>query len=111
MSFRCHSGTTGDFCALGCISDYGNCSGPSLIASWRNAQKYSIADQNQGGKYYFDPSAQLFWTWDTAQLMQRKFTDIVDKLNIGGVMAWSLGEDSYDWSHVNVLKTQVGLRA
>lgn len=43
--------------------------------------------------------------------MQRKFTDIVDKLKIGGVMAWSLGEDSYDWSHVNVLKTQVRLRA
>jgi chitinase len=42
--------------------------------------------------------------------MQRKFIDIVDKLKIGGIMAWSLGEDSYDWSHVNVLTTEVGLR-
>ncbi|CRG82815.1 Putative phosphatidylinositol N-acetylglucosaminyltransferase subunit C [Talaromyces islandicus] len=71
----------------------------------------SIGVESVGGQYYFDTIAHIFWMWDTPQLMQRKFTDIVNKLKMGGVMAWSLGEDSYDWSHVNVLKAQVRMRA
>lgn len=106
-----YSGTTDAYCALGCLSDYGTCGGTSLTDSWRTAQKYGIADQVQGGQYYYDTNGRIFWTWDTPALMERKFAEIVDKLKIGGVMAWSLGLDSHDWSHVEVLKTQVGLRA
>ena len=44
--------------------------------------------------YFFDEGERLFWTWDTEALMRRKFVDIVEGMGLGGVMAWSLGEDS-----------------
>jgi hypothetical protein len=109
----------GTKCASGCCSQYGNCgtspahcsgacqhafgtgcTDTDVAASWQNAAKYGVTDQQAGGQYYFDPANRLFWTWDTPELISRKFDDIVRKYNLGGVMAWSLGEDSYDWSHI-----------
>ncbi|KAJ4307808.1 hypothetical protein N0V94_009607, partial [Neodidymelliopsis sp. IMI 364377] len=71
-----------------------------VAASWQKAAKYGVTDQQAGGQYYFDSENRLFWTWDTLDLISRKFDDIVRKYDLGGVMAWSLGEDSYDWSHI-----------
>jgi GH18 family chitinase len=50
----------------------------------------------------------MFWTWDTTEIMAQKFDNIVKPLQLGGVMAWSLVEDSYDWSHV--LALQAGMK-
>lgn len=109
----------GTKCASGCCSQYGNCgtspehcsgacqhafgtgcTDADVAGSWQNAAKNGVTDDSAGGQYYFDAANRLFWTWDTPDLITRKFTDIVHKYGLGGVMAWSLGEDSNDWSHV-----------
>ncbi|KAL1968105.1 hypothetical protein VTN77DRAFT_2235 [Rasamsonia byssochlamydoides] len=100
-------GTTDDYCQTGCLSDYGICKGVSVIDSWRKALSNGKTDEEAGGQYYWDADNQLFWTWDTPALMARKFTEIVSAKQLGGVMAWSLGEDSYDWSHVKALRDGV----
>jgi chitinase len=109
----------GTKCASGCCSQYGNCgtspehcsgacqhafgtgcTDADVAGSWQNAAKNGVTDEKAGGQYYFDADNHLFWTWDTPDLISRKFDDIVRKYNLGGVMAWSLGEDSNDWSHI-----------
>ncbi|KAF9889859.1 hypothetical protein FE257_006949 [Aspergillus nanangensis] len=100
-------GTGDDFCQAGCLSDYGECKGISLVDSWRRAQKDGVTDEKAGGQYYFDKENGLFWTWDTPALIERKFKDIVDAEKVGGVMAWSLGEDTLDWSHLKAMEKGV----
>ncbi|KAJ4984401.1 Chitinase 1-like protein 1 [Stagonosporopsis vannaccii] len=109
----------GTKCASGCCSQYGNCgtspehcsgacqhafgtgcTDADVAGSWQNAAKGGVTDEEAGGQYYYDATNGLFWTWDTPDLISRKFHDIVHEYGLGGVMAWSLGEDSYDWSHV-----------
>lgn len=109
----------GTKCASGCCSQYGNCgtspehcsgacqhafgtgcTDADVAGSWQNAAKNGVTDEKAGGQYYYDAANSLFWTWDTPDLITRKFNDIVRKYNLGGVMAWSLGEDSNDWSHI-----------
>lgn len=92
---------------MGCLSDYGTCKGVSITDSWRKAQKDGKTDEEAGGQYYWDGDNQLFWTWDTPALMAKKFTEIVSAKKLGGVMAWSLGEDTYDWSHVKAMRDGV----
>ncbi|PVH91158.1 carbohydrate-binding module family 18 protein, partial [Periconia macrospinosa] len=109
----------GKRCATGCCSQYGmcgvskehcsgacqyafgtGCTGKDVAGSWQLAAKHGV---EAGGQYYFDAQNRLFWTWDTPATISRKFKDIVRRHNLGGVMAWSLGEDSFDWSHVKGL--------
>jgi chitinase len=66
-----------------------------------------ITDEDAGGEYYFDKENNVFWTWDTADLIARKFEEIVKARGLGGVMAWSAGEDGEDWSHVLALQKGV----
>ncbi|KAF2867435.1 glycoside hydrolase superfamily, partial [Massariosphaeria phaeospora] len=113
-------------CATGCCSQYGNCgttpahcSGAcqhafgtgctdvDVFASWQRAKNNGSTDEKAGGEYYFDRDSNLFWTWDTPALISRKFEDIVREYNLGGVMAWSLGEDSYDWSHIRQMALEL----
>jgi hypothetical protein len=68
---------------------------------------HGVTDRKAGGQYYFDPANKLFWTWDTPELMSAKFDAIVHKYNLGGVMAWSLGEDSFDWSHIKTIAKEL----
>ncbi|GKZ77417.1 hypothetical protein AnigIFM56816_010716 [Aspergillus niger] len=103
-------GTTDDFCQAGCLSDYGTCKGISITDSWRRAQENAKLDDVMGGEYYFDDQVNVFWTWDTADMIARKFTDIVDKLGLGGVMAWSLGEDTLAWEHLGAMQEGVAAR-
>ncbi|KAI1857039.1 hypothetical protein JX265_008528 [Neoarthrinium moseri] len=93
-------GSSAAHCGTGCQSDYGTCSGPAILDSFSKALKNGITDDEAGGQWYWDADAELFWTYDTVALMQRKYTEIVKARGLGGVMAWSLGEDSYDWSHL-----------
>ncbi|KAJ5198155.1 uncharacterized protein N7498_007272 [Penicillium cinerascens] len=100
-------GTADDFCMAGCLSDYGTCKGISITDSWRRAEKYGKTDEKEGGQYYWDKDTNLFWTWDTPALIAEKFKDIVEAKNIGGVMAWSLGEDTYKFAHLDAMQDGV----
>ncbi|KAI1190207.1 glycoside hydrolase family 18 protein [Nemania serpens] len=66
------------------------------------------ADQDEGGQWYWDPATSYFWTWDTPELVARKFEKIIKAKGLGGVMAWSLGEDSADHAYVKAI--QAGLK-
>ncbi|KAF2646499.1 glycoside hydrolase, partial [Massarina eburnea CBS 473.64] len=116
----------GTKCATGCCSQYGNCgvskehcSGAcqhafgtgcldaDVAGSWQIAKAKGVADEKQGGQYYYDASNQLFWTWDTPEFMASKFKAIVEKFGLGGVMAWSLGEDSAGWNHIRQMGKEI----
>lgn len=64
-------------------------------------------DAEMGGQWWWDASQEMYWTWDTVELMQQKFDEIVGPMGLGGVFAWSLGEDSYDWSHLKAMRDGV----
>lgn len=82
-------------------------SSASITSSWSKAKSNGITDEEAGGQYYWDSDAQLFWTWDTPDLISQKFTDIIAETGLGGVMAWSLGEDSSDWSELKAINAGV----
>jgi chitinase len=67
----------------------------------------SVTDEERGGQWWWDSENELFWTFETVELIQRKFDEIVSAKGLGGVMAWSLGEDSYDWSHIKAISKGV----
>lgn len=66
-----------------------------------------IADEEQGGQWWWDADEEVYWTWDTADLIARKFSEIVVPKKLGGVFAWSLAQDSYDWSRFKALQAGV----
>ncbi|KAI0837170.1 glycoside hydrolase family 18 protein [Hypoxylon sp. FL0890] len=74
--------------------------GPSVLSSGK-------ADTENGGEWFWDSSTSYFWTWDTPDFIAQKFEQIVKARNLGGVMAWSLGEDSSSWTYIKAL--QAGL--
>jgi Glycosyl hydrolases family 18 len=94
------SGSTADYCGPGCQTGYGACNGPSITDSFRKALANAQYDGANGGEWYWDANATLFWTWDTPDIIARKFAQIVQPKGLGGVMAWSLAQDSRDWSHL-----------
>jgi len=97
-------GNTTAHCGLSCQSAYGTCSGATAGDSWPNAVAKAVTDEVLGGKYYWDPTAQLFWTMDSPEIIARKFDEIVKAKGLGGVFAWSAGDDSYDWSHLKAVQ-------
>ncbi|KAH1535640.1 hypothetical protein KXV70_002142 [Aspergillus fumigatus] len=103
-------GTGDDFCQAGCLSDYGECKGISVTDSWRRALKDGKTDEEAGGQYYWDSTVNLFWTWDTPAIIDRKFKDIVNAEKLGGIMAWSLGEDTLNWEHLKAMQKGLGKR-
>jgi chitinase len=64
-------------------------------------------DAQMGGQWWWDAETQMYWTWDTVELMARKFDEIVRPKGLGGVFAWSLGEDANDWSHLKAMRDGV----
>ncbi|OTB00123.1 glycoside hydrolase family 18 protein [Hypoxylon sp. CI-4A] len=118
-SFTCGSGccsqygfcgASAEYCALGCQTAYsgpGACSGPDLVDAFRKALAHGVLDEKEGGMWYWDPDTKFFWTWDTPALMQRKMHEIVGAKGLGGVMAWSLGEDSAGWTHIQTVSHAV----
>ncbi|PHH54434.1 Endochitinase B [Ceratocystis fimbriata CBS 114723] len=69
----------------------------SVADSFKEAFENGIEDVENGGQWYVDLDTSLFWTWDTPALIERKFDEIVAPKRLGGVMAWSMAEDSHDW--------------
>ncbi|KAF6836914.1 Chitinase 1-like protein 1 [Colletotrichum musicola] len=102
-------GDTAAHCGNGCQSDYGICNGTSTLSSFKTAIANGHTDEERGGQWYWDPAGPFFWTWDTPALVARKFDEIVKARGIGGVAAWSLGEDSYDFGLLKAI--QAGVRA
>ncbi|CZT12653.1 related to class V chitinase [Rhynchosporium graminicola] len=99
-------GTTAGHCSS-CLADYGKCDTVSISTLFKQALGNGTTDEVAGGEYHFDKANNQFWTWDTPDLIHRKFEQIVKAKNLGGVMAWSAGEDSYDWSRILALQAGV----
>ncbi|CAJ2509867.1 Uu.00g057670.m01.CDS01 [Anthostomella pinea] len=99
-------GSSAEHCRAGCQTAWGGCQGPDTVASLQNALKYGQTDWSIGGQSYLDTTTtpNLFWTFETVELMQQKYDRIVAGLGLGGVMGWSLGEDSYDWAFVKAMQ-------
>ncbi|KAG9234766.1 putative glycosyl hydrolase, family 18 [Amylocarpus encephaloides] len=100
-------GSSSDYCGTNCLSDYGNCTAVSATTLFRSAMANGTTDEDAGAEYYYDSANNVFWTWDTPQLIAKKFTLIVKSRHLGGVIAWSGGEDSYSWSHLLALQSGV----
>ncbi|RKF56067.1 putative extracellular chitinase, partial [Erysiphe neolycopersici] len=99
------SGDTSDYCNNCQGPEFGSgCQSRSITTLFQTAMASGTTDEIAGGQYYFDRANNLFWTWDTATLIERKFNDIVMARGLGGVMAWSLAQDSYDYSHILALQ-------
>jgi chitinase len=115
--FKCSSGCCGQYgycgtspehCGGGCQYNFGTgCTGADVYGSWQRAAKSGSYDEEAGAQYFYDAKENLFWTWDTPEVVALKFDKIVKGMGLGGVMAWSLGEDSYDWSHIKAMAAGV----
>lgn len=81
---------------------------PKEVAeSFQRALDDGTYDDKQGGYYYWDEQEDMFWTFDTADAISRKFPLIVDKRRLGGVFAWGLGEDAPVYEHLKALSDSV----
>nr|QDJ94325.1 chitinase chiA5 [Cordyceps cicadae] len=79
----------------------------NYVGDFDQVVKNSKADEDEGGQWYWDSATKFYWTFDTPEFIAKKFTDIVKARGLGGVMAWSLGLDSNDWSHVKAMQAGV----
>lgn len=108
-------GDTTAHCGTGCQGSYGTCTDgdkKTTAQSFADALANGQTDTENGGQWYVDSEAGLFWTYDTPELVTQKFTDIIAAKGLGGVMAWSLAEDSNDWSLLKAMQDGVkGLSA
>ncbi|KOS19894.1 Chitinase A1 [Escovopsis weberi] len=81
------------------------------VANWSgdlvNALQNGQADKEKGGQWYWDATKHVFWTWDTPEFVAQKFADIIEARGLGGAMAWSLAQDSHDWSLFKALKSGI----
>jgi len=77
---------------------------PSEVAeSFTRAIEHGVYDEQEGGYYYWDSEENLWWTFDTADAIRRKFSLIFNKRRLGGVFAWGLGEDAPVYEHLSAL--------
>lgn len=104
-----YCGDTTAHCGTGCQSSYGTCTdtGKTTAESFADALTNGQTDTERGGQWYIDSDLHLFWTWDTPELITQKFDDIVKAKGLGGIFAWSLAEDSYDWTHLKAMQDGV----
>lgn len=85
---------------------WGHCNGSTSIGSFQKARKDKSAVTDQGA-FYLDKENNFFWTWDPAENYGDKYHTVIKDNKLGGVMVWSLGEDSYDWSHLKKLSALI----
>ena len=77
---------------------------PADIAeSFTRALDQGTYDARGGGFYYLDNDEDIWWTFDTADAIRRKFPLIIEKRRLGGVFAWGLGEDAPVFEHLSAL--------
>ncbi|KFA75725.1 hypothetical protein S40288_04986 [Stachybotrys chartarum IBT 40288] len=75
--------------------------------AFADAMQKGRTDVEAGGVWYWDAGKGVYWTWDSAELIARKFSEVVAPRGLGGVMAWSLAQDSHDWSHLKAMQAGV----
>ena len=61
-------------------------------------------DTAAGGQWYWDATTSLYWTWDPADLITQKINGLVPTKGLGGIFAWSLAQDSQDWSRLTAMR-------
>ncbi|CCU80033.1 CELP0030 Effector like protein [Blumeria hordei DH14] len=99
------STVTEDYCNNCEDVAYGSgCQTVSLKTQFQNAILNGTTDSKMGGQYYYDRTRNIFWTWETPDLIAQKFEKIMAARKLGGVMVWSLGQDSYENSHINAIR-------
>lgn len=96
-------GTTDAHCGTGCQSAFGRCVGVSVKDSFANALKNGKTDTVNGGQWYWDSETDMFWSWDTPALIKEKVETIIKAKGLAGGFAWSLGEDTFDYSHLKAI--------
>ncbi|EJT76552.1 hypothetical protein GGTG_06471 [Gaeumannomyces tritici R3-111a-1] len=96
-------GTTAAHCGTGCQNPFGRCEGISTKDSFTKALKNAKTDAVSGGEWYWDSQADIFWSWDTPALIKQKVQTIIKGKGLAGGFAWSLGEDTYDYSHLKAI--------
>ncbi|MBE3045989.1 glycoside hydrolase family 18 protein [Candidatus Bathyarchaeota archaeon] len=58
------------------------------------------------GTAYWDEAGKKFWTFDDEESIMAKFP-LVEDMDLGGVFAWGLGQDSEGFPLVNVVRAEV----
>lgn len=71
-----------------------------LSVSYAKAMAHGKYDPEHGGHYYWDAEENLWWSWDTPGVIEKKFPAIMEKKKMGGAFAWALGEDADDFTHL-----------
>ena len=74
-----------------------------LSKSFEKALAGGRYDSEGGGHYYWDSEENMWWTWDTPEVIAKKFPTIMEAKKLGGVFAWGLGEDGNEWTHLKAL--------
>lgn len=74
-----------------------------VSVSYERAMAHGTYDLEQGGHYYWDSEENLWWSWDTPDVIAKKFPTIMEKKALGGAFAWGLGEDAEEFTHLKAL--------
>lgn len=74
-----------------------------LSTSYEKALAHGKYDPEHGGHYYWDADENLWWSWDTPDVIAKKFPAIMETRKLGGAFAWALGEDAEDFAHLKAL--------
>jgi GH18 family chitinase len=74
-----------------------------LAESFQRALNQGTYDDKGGGYYFWDSIEDIWWTFDTADAIRRKFPSILSQRRLGGVFAWGLGEDAPLFEHLAAL--------
>ena len=80
---------------------------PEVSTSFEKALANGVYDPHGGGHYYWDSEENIWWTWDSPDVIAQKFPAIVENRKLGGVFAWGLGEDGDKWDHLKALTAGV----
>ncbi|ROW17233.1 hypothetical protein VPNG_01416 [Cytospora leucostoma] len=60
-----------------------------------------------GGSFSWDAQDKRWGTWETLESIKRKFERLVLSYGLGGVFAWSLGEDAPFFDHLRALDDSI----
>lgn len=78
-----------------------------VAASYERAIAHGEYDSDGGGHYYWDRKENLWWSWDTPDVIAKKFPAIMKEKGLGGTFAWGLGEDADDFGHLKALTIEM----
>ncbi|CAA9957831.1 glycoside hydrolase family 18 protein [Pyrenophora teres f. maculata] len=80
---------------------------PVIAASFQKAMQEGHIDLELGGWWYWDLENNLFWSWDTADIIYNKCLSYVPRFGLGGLASYSAPMDSRDWRRM--IKTASGV--